>query len=189
MDTFLIIFSIATGCVTLWSGGVQALDYRMARTVARAESFPIKIRRPVTYASYLHAVDQFRQAVNRKQLVPDVVIGIQYSAMGPAAEIAKIWRLEVWRVETRLREIEGSLVCEGVAPKFDLNLLIGKRVMVVDNSIRSGRTLHEVVGLLRPHAAEVTTCVLHRPSPEAGSFQEPDFVIFESKHSLKHLWR
>lgn len=190
MAVFLVVFSVVTGCVTLWGGLVQALDYRMSRTVATVESFPIRIRRSVSYAHYLQAVDQFRRVVGERRLTPDVVVGIQYSAMGPAAEIAKIWRLPVRRVSVTLREVNGNLVCQSVAPDFPLAELHDKFVLIVDNNIRSGRrTLREVVKLLQPHAKETRTCVLHRMRPKSGSFHDPDFVIFESERQLKHLLR
>lgn len=186
---FLVVFSVVTGFITVWGGVVQALDYRMSRTVASTESFPIRIRRSISYSQYLRAIDQFRRVVGERHLVPDLVVGIQYSAMGPAAEIAKIWRLPVLRVEVTLREVGGSLTCEAVKPEFPLRDLAGKNVLVVDNNIRSGRTMREIVGLLSPHAKELRTCVLHRAQPRSGNFHEPDFVIFESKRRLKYLLR
>lgn len=187
MADFIVVLTIVTSAVTLWGGLLQALDYRMTRLVARAVVFPIKIRRSVSYANYLRAVDQLRQVIDARRLVPDIVVGVHYGGLGPAAEIAKVWRRPVRQVEVRVGHVGGEPVCEAVTPKFDLTELAGQVILVVDNRIRSGRTLERVVALLRPHARDVRTCVIHKPTPYAGNFHEPDFVLFESSHPLKNL--
>jgi hypoxanthine phosphoribosyltransferase len=189
MEIGLIVFSVATGLVTLWGGFIQALDFRMSRKVARANEFPIHIARSISNSSYLRAIDQLRRYMDARRMTPQIIVGVHYGGMGHAAEIAKVWRLPVRQAEVELRYVgeNQSPVCERVIPRFPLEELNGRLVLVVDNRIKSGRTLRSVVETLAPHAREIRTCVIHKPRADAGNFQEPDFVVFQSKRPLKNL--
>jgi hypoxanthine phosphoribosyltransferase len=121
--------------------------------------------------------------------VPDIVVGVHYGGIIPAADLSRNWYRPIRHVEVEIEISNGVPVCKSVRAVFDLSELAGKSVLVIDNSIRSGKTLRDTVNLLRPNCRQIRTCILHRPGRKSGNYLEPDYVIFYSDFPIKSLWR
>lgn len=182
------IFSVITGAVSLWGAGIQVMDRRLSQKIAKATRYPIKIRRSISSKDYDDALAGLqRHILNVAAFNFDVVIGVNYRGMGPASELAATVRKPLKRMEVSVATVRGVPQCESVRPEFDLESISGKSVLIVDNSIRSGRTLREVVRVLHPYAQAIQTVVVYRPSDDAGSRFTPDFVLFASEKPLASL--
>ena len=72
-----------------------------------------------------------------------------------------------------------------LAPMLDTDSITGRRLLVVDDVVDSGRTLALVLDLLRRHGAEARSAVLYAKSASAV---DPDFVWRRTDEWIVFPW-
>jgi hypoxanthine phosphoribosyltransferase len=183
----IAVTALTTG-VTLIAGGIAIYDAYLARTVHKAEpgDFPIRIRRSISYGHVYEAFRKLQHRLDADRFAPEVVVGIHYEGTSYGAILAKqLYRpIVTARVtydhrgsDQHLEDIE--FMCDKA------EWLAGKKVLIVDNSIKSGETLEAVSRFVGEYAKGVRTLVVYRDDSKAKARFTPDYILFCSKKHLR----
>lgn len=152
--------------------------------------FPRPLWRAVGMRAYLRSMREFSEYLSDEQKwQPDVIMGVHYGGMGFAADLARIHYTDLVRAIIEYKEGEdGTHVCKSVRLDCDTLRIHGRRVLIVDNSIHSGRTLRLVRDEVAKSASETKTLVVFQP-PRAGDEKPPDYVLFVGRWRCRQLLR
>ena len=119
----------------------------------------------------------------------DAVVGVHYGGMGVAADIARRDYVPLLRVQSHYVESSAGIECKAVEPEFSGGRVEGRRVLIVDNSIRTGNTLELAKLLLQELGAlEVRTVVLLQRRRREQVVHPPDYVLFDQRGLVKRLF-
>ena len=188
MDVVFIVLGTLSGVVSIWAGYYTIADWMASTRIAKADRFPIRIRRSISSRAYKEALERLKERIHSDRNVPDYVIGIHYGGIRCASEIAQLWYKPLLHVETRFeKEGDEPPVIREVYLRFDPETIRGKSVLIVDNGIKSGRTMLMVRDRIAEYADRVVTCVVYQPDIDAGIFITPDYVAFCSRKPLENL--
>ena len=168
-------FAAAIGAV---SSLALILDFIQSWRMQRTQNFPRTVRAKVNLKTYEKVVRMFVDHLDENRSSFDIVVGIHYGGIGVAADLAAIRHRPFRLMETRFRTEASVITCEEVIPRYRKKEVCGKAVLLVDNRIRSGRTLSMSKNrLLEEGASSVCTVVLFRPK---SSTANADYVIFQA---------
>jgi len=185
----LVAFTIVTGLVTLLAAWMTYADFKSGRNISTARTLPATIKRSIRYRVYEKALSRACKMLEASGFRPEFVVAIQYSALGPAAEIARYFRIPVLHVEVTLEDVNGRPVCQSVSANFGMATIRSKRVVIVDNRVYSGRTLSDTVSLIRTSTDQIKTCIVYQPGLDRPNYYQPDIVLFKSKKPIASLLR
>jgi adenine/guanine phosphoribosyltransferase-like PRPP-binding protein len=183
--TFIGSVGLAIGIL---ASTITILDLLVSRRVSKSAALPIRIRRSIRFRDYVKALDRLALELDNRRSIPDCVVGIHYGGISCAADIARRWYRPVYLMETIFELQNGVPVCLQVNPKFNPEILEGKSVLLVDNSIRSGGTLKMAYEVLRPCAKSVHTLVIFR-SGDGDVPMSISYTLFRSTRRLASLLR
>lgn len=196
MDLVLIGLAIFGGIgtiVTLIAGYIQIRDARFtSRLEASKFNLPINIRRSISHRNYLEALKKLKEKLEQDRFVPDFIIGVHYGGLSCATDLAKIWHKPILHIETRYREVNSGQppICEEVILKFPKEQIENMKILLIDNSINSGRTLKMALEEITKHAKTVKTVktgVIYQKNEGSGGFFKPDYILFKSTKALESL--
>ncbi|WP_206489885.1 phosphoribosyltransferase [Rhodococcus sp. KRD162] len=121
---------------------------------------------------------------------PSYIVAIQYGAFVPSAEFAKKFRVPVLHVEVDLDTTDVVPVCERVKLKFDIELIANRQILVVDNTITTGKTLRMTLDEIgKVDGVKLISCVVYRPSLNSPNYGSPDHLLFQSRRRVTPLLR
>lgn len=176
------IIAIGTGVLVIW-------DFLVTRTIKRAQrdTIPIRISRPLSYAQFLQGMDKASIVLNECRFIPDVVIGVHYQGVSFAAILARL----IYK-PLRMAEIHYASGTRGGSDSVvfdfeDATFLPGKNVLIIDNSMQTGRTLRMVYDAVNKYALHTRTLLIYKKSGTATSEITPDFVLFYSVEPIRFL--
>jgi hypoxanthine phosphoribosyltransferase len=184
-----LITSAAT-FVTLLTGFVALHNWHTSSQIEKAtkESLPIRITRSISYSQLSAAMKQLGQVLDEDRFVPDLIVGIHYQGTAFAMILGKIKYIPVRHVEVEYIGEKDAHVCQNVTFPFNLDKLKGKRVLIIDNSERSGRTLRLVAEAVTKHAAKETRSVIvYRVVNKDNDPSKADYVLFYSRRRIRLL--
>jgi len=188
---FLITLLTAVILGYEWSRSRRLDDYRRivgARRLKRrgargACPYPLRLYRRLKYSDYRRVLYGFsRYYAEVDHFRPAAIIGIHVGGIAVAAELARSagQYCPIHMIELKRNNPDEPPAQNQVFPKFDPETFRDQQVLVVDNSIRSGKTLQTVTELLKEHGVIFRTCIAYRESELDGEWMEPDYVIMES---------
>lgn len=178
-SAFLGVFQTSVYMISALAAVLQLGDYWLVHRVKQARSFPMCVTLPVPYHSIQRLLDRFVEHLDSQRRMFDVVVGIHYGGLPFAADIARTRHKPVRLIETRFKNISGVTVCEDVFPRYTVDDIVGKHVLLVDNRIKSGLTLEMARRrLISDGALSVTTVVVFRPKGATGV---TDFALLERR--------
>ncbi|MBA3961753.1 MAG: hypothetical protein H0X40_07620 [Chthoniobacterales bacterium] len=188
MTIFLTAFAIVTGLVTLLAGALAFNDAYVSRRIERAEAdtVPLKIRKSLSYSQFVAGMAKAHAILDEVRFVQDVVVGVHYMGASFGAILAKQLYIPL-KIAEIVYATGASTQADRVAFAFDVSDLKGKNVLIVDNSIRTGRTLKMVYDQIAPHALHTKTLVVYKSTAGAVSSITPDIVLFHSDTPIKFL--
>lgn len=184
-------FSILTGLVTLAAFYFVVSDELNTRRV-KSSNFdkPVRIWRSIRYRAYLASLKIVAERIGANGFSPQYIVAIQYGAFVPAAELAKHFRVPVLHVEVTLMSSGDVPVCTGVELRFDKELVAHSQIIVVDNTITTGKTLKMTLDEIgKVDGVDLVSCVVHRPSLNTPNYGSPDHLLFVSKKRVSPLLR
>lgn len=193
VSVWTVLWAGLTGAatlVTLLTGVVVLYDWRTSSQIEQAskDSLPILIRRSITYSQLYAAMRQFGQVLDEDRFVPDLILGIHYQGTAFAMLLGKIKYIPVRHVEVTYVGEKDAHLCQNVTFAFNADKLRGKRVLIVDNSERTGRTLRMVAEAVSRHAArEIRSVIVHRVVNKATDASKADYVLFYSRRRFRFL--
>lgn len=160
------------------SSVVLVIEYVQSRRMQASFSFPHTVRLRVNLRTYEKVIDRFVKYLDTSRRAFDIVIGIHYGGIGVASDLAAIHHRPFRLMETHFRTEKDAITCEKVIPHYRKSEVRGKKVLLVDNRIRSGRTLRMARDeLLEAGAQSVHSVVLFRPKDAQAN---ADYVIFQA---------
>lgn len=185
---FLTGLAIVTGFVTLVAGGVTLYDAYVSRRIERAEAetIPVKIRRSLSYGQLVAGISKACKILDEVRFVPDLIVGVHYMGLSFGALLAKQLYIPV-KIAEIVYASGASQATDRAVFDFNLTELSGRNVLIVDNSIRTGRTLKMVFDEVAKHALRTKTLVVYKSTAGAVSAITPDFVLFHSDAPLRFL--
>lgn len=185
-DVFAALGAAAT-LLGILTAGIALKEWRLSKRIQITEKFPLEINRSVRFSMYVSALNRYVKLLRDRRSHPDVVVGIHYGGIASAADVARRFYGVLLRIEVRFEQVRGEPHCTSVIPHFAQSDVAGRRVLLVDNRIKSGTTMHMAERALKDMgAAEVRTLVIFRPSGAAG---RADDVLFAGRRNLRHLLR
>jgi hypothetical protein len=183
----LVAFTIVTGTFTIAALFLQLTDWLHGRGVIRTRRIPIQIRRSLSHTSYLHGIDLLNDALEADHFHPKARLAVNYGGLSPAAELARRRHIPVVFIEVELGREEGGFVARDILLPPELNTSADWAVLILDNGIRSGRTLQKVIAAVVPSVHSVKSCVIYKGDPADGNYCEPDYLVFTSERPFTLL--
>jgi hypoxanthine phosphoribosyltransferase len=185
-----LAISIIAAVVTIVVGIISCYDYYLSAKINRAEkeTIPIRIRKSLTYSQFHKGLEKIHRILDEMRFVPDVVIGIHYQGLSFAALLAKLFYVPIKNAEIIYEERENQRDIDKVIFDFDPNTyLMDKNVLIVDNSIQTGRTLKMVRDEVVKYTPRIKTLVLYKKTELAQSVIQPDLILFSSDQPRRLL--
>ena len=186
---FDIAFTIIAGVIAIITGALVLWDFWVTRTIRQAEreTIPIRIRKPLSYSQFLIAMEKMYRILDESRFVPDLVVGVHYQGLSFAALLAKLLYRPI-RIAEVVYATDAKREGDRVIFDFDPgSFLRGKNVLIVDNSMQTGRTLRMVYDEVARYALNARTLVIYKKAGAARSEITPDFVLFYSVEPLRFL--
>lgn len=187
MSLVLTIVSLIVSLIALLA---VAIEIARSRRISNADNWPIDINFSIRQSTYLKGMEQLADHFEEDRWKPEAVVGVHYGGVEHAATLARKWFIPFLFTWTRLDHDADTrkATCVGVEPRFSDREVKGKKVLVVDNQIKSGRTLRLVVEDIRGRGAtDIRTVVVHRNGVADSPDHVPDYVLFRSTRRLQHL--
>ncbi|WP_454296828.1 phosphoribosyltransferase [Salana multivorans] len=145
-------------------------------------------REVLTWAGFGHAIRDLARMVAASHWQPDVTVAVARGGLVPAGALA--YALETKAMGTLNVEFYtgvGATLEEPqvLPPALDVNELMGKRVLVVDDVADSGKTLLLVLQLLTEQGADVRSAVLYT---KPTSIVVPDYTWQNTSAWIMFPW-
>jgi|GEM_PF-2490451 len=162
-------------------------DHHINKKIQKAsvDRIPIRINRPITYKSFKKGISFIRDLLKEQRFEPDFIIGVHYGGMAIAAELGKQMYKPILKAEVQYHMSNNVPVCDTVIFLFDPTILTDKKVLVVDNSIRSGITLKKTIDEAHKHTNKVKSLVAYKKDESSLSHITPNYILFQSKKPLE----
>lgn len=145
-------------------------------------------RENLTWHLFGQASRELATAIEDSGFVPELVIAVARGGLIPAGAIAyalKVKAAGTLNVEF-YTDIEETLPEPVVLePLLDTGALAGKKLLIVDDVVDSGKTLALVVDLLQPHASEIRTAVIYS---KPTTIIAPDFSWKATDRWINFPW-
>jgi len=184
MGTISIILTTSGALITLVVGGIKIYDVAKSSQIKKAKksNLPVRIRKSINYSQLYDSLETAHDVLDEMRFRPDLILGIHYQGLSYAAILAKIMFKPIRRAIIHYHQ-EGSdkHVLDNV--KFNFNpeeVFKNKRVLIVDNSIESGSTLHHVKKEVKKHTNSIKTLVVYDKDFNRETKVKPDITLFES---------
>jgi len=191
--TFLSIFFGAAGTlIALITGIFELKEYLLQRKINKAtlDSLPILISKSITFQKYFKGLQIISTLLQEQRFIPDYIIGIHYGGTIVAAELGKIQNRPFLTVNVHYHTVNKMPVCDNAIFNFDPKLIVGKKVLIVDNGLSSGKTLSVVLDRTRRLKPQmIKSLVVYEKNETKTTMATPDYVLFKSKKPLKYLIR
>jgi|ERR1051325_9232247 hypoxanthine phosphoribosyltransferase len=190
LEAIWLAISVIAAIVTIVVGIISCYDYYLSIEINRAEkeTIPIRIRKPLTYSQFYKGLEKIHRILDEMRFVPDVIIGIHYQGLSFAAILAKLFYVPIKNAEIIYEERENQRDIDKVVFDFDpVPYLTDKKVLIVDNSIQTGRTLKMVRDEVNRYTPRIKTLVLYKKTELAQSVIQPDLILFFSDQPRRML--
>lgn len=191
MDTTTIIslsVGIPSSVVTLITGYWYVQERNLSKNVNRAtlEDLPLKINRSISFSQYLLGLKIILDLLKEQRFEPDIILGIHYGGTVVAADLGKLDYIPFKTVDIHYHSQGNKPICDSVIFDFDKEILLrNKKVLIIDNSIRSGRTLQMTYNEVTKYTSNIKTLVLYDKGEESKKYINPDYTIYKSLKPLK----
>lgn len=153
-----------------------------------ADSSDLVTKEVLTWELFGTASRELAQRIADSRFDPEIIIAVARGGLLPAGSLSYALGVKLsdaMNVEfyTDIHETLPDPVL--LAPLLDADSIVGKRVLVVDDVVDSGRTLALVLELLRTMGAEARSAVLYaKPS----SVVDPDYVWRRTAEWIVFPW-
>ena len=146
------------------------------------------MRKSLTYAQFYNSLHKFKLILDEERFVPDIVLGVHYQGLSFAALLARLLYRPVKGVEVFYNTAEAPHKCERVLLDFDAErLLRDKKILIVDNSLKTGKTLKMIFDAVTPYSQHVKTLVIYKKNHHFDNHFKPDWILFYSPRPRKFL--
>jgi hypoxanthine phosphoribosyltransferase len=177
--------------ITIVAGGLALYDHNLSRRVERAPKakLPLLLRRPISITTLTKSMERFSRILADDDFLPEVIIGVNYQGTLCGAILARVVRARLFTAYVSY-ETEGPVHwCSGITLLPEVaEALAEKRVLVIDNSEGTGRTLRMTLEEVRKHSTNVRSVVVFkRKDNENHLSQWADYVLFYSRSHLNFL--
>lgn len=145
-------------------------------------------RENLTWELFGEASRNLSQQIVDSGWFPDLIVGVARGGLIPAGAIGyAIGVKEMGAINVEFYTDIGATLPEPVIlkPALDVDSLLGKKVLVVDDVADSGKTLDLVVNLLKETASEVRSAVIY--TKPTTTF-EPDFSWKKTDEWINFAW-
>lgn len=185
-----LCFTVATGLISVLAGLAALHDYVTSFSISKMsqEGIPIRIRRSIRYTQFEAAMKKMAAILDEGRFKPDVIIGIHYQGTAFAATLGKMMYVPILPAVVKYGDDAGKHTCVSVTFPFNANArLKGKRVLLVDNSMRSGKTMQLARDEVMRFTKTVKTMVVVQKYGSEDPFVAPDYVLFRALKPITFL--
>lgn len=157
-------------------------------TAYHADATDLTEKQILTWNGFYGAVREQARTIADSGFVPEVIIGVARGGMIPAGALTYALGVKLTdaiNVEfyTDVAETLPDPVL--LAPMLDIESIRGRRLLVVDDVVDSGRTLALVLKLLRGFGAEVRSAVIYA---KPTTIIEPDYIWKRTDQWIVFPW-
>lgn len=191
MDITTII-SLAVGVpssiVTLVTGYWYIQERKLSAKVSKAtlEDLPFIVSHSISFGQYKLGLKIILDLLKEQRFEPDLILGVHYGGTVVAADLGKLDYIPFKTVDIHYHSQGNKPICDSVSLDFDKETLLrNKKILIIDNSIRSGRTLQMTYNLVKTYTESVKTLVLYDKNEESKKYINPDYTIYKSTKPLK----
>jgi len=183
-------FTLVTGGVTLLAGIAALHDYIASFAIHKMhkDGIPIRIRRSIRYGQFEKAMQRMATILDETRFKPDLILGVHYQGTAFAAVLGKMLYVPIMPVIVKYEDNAGTHRCERVRFPFNPNqYLRGKKVLILDNSMRSGKTMQMTREEVQKYTGAIKTMVVIQKYGSADPFIQPDYVLFRASKPIRFL--
>lgn len=157
-------------------------------TAYHADASDLSDKEILTWAGFESATQELARVVFDSGFDPEIIIGVARGGMIPAGALTYALGVKLTdaiNVEfyTDVAETLPDPIL--LAPMLDIESIRGRRLLVVDDVVDSGRTLALVLQLLRGFGAEVRSAVIYA---KPTTVVEPDFAWKRTNQWIVFPW-
>jgi hypoxanthine phosphoribosyltransferase len=152
------------------------------------DAIPISIKRSVSYSQLYKGLERINGILDETRFKPEVIVCVHYMGTAFGAILGHIMFKPIYTAVVQYGANRDRVKCERVSLPFQADrILRGKKVLIVDNSIHTGRTLKMVREEVEKHTSEVRTFVIHERASAVDAEITPDYVLFRSEKLVRFL--
>ena len=160
---------------------------KQIETVGKA-TIPINIKRSVSYSQLYKGLERINDILDETRFKPEVIVCVHYMGTAFGAILGHIMFKPIYTAVVQYGADRDRVRCDRVLLPFQADrILKGKKVLIVDNSIHTGRTLKMVREEVEKHTSEVRTFVIHQRASVVEVEITPDYVLFRSESLVRFL--
>jgi len=163
------ILLVGVGVLLMLRASDEAPDWLSSRGLERQieavdkETIPINIKRSVSYSQLYKGLERINGILDETRFKPEVIVCVHYMGTAFGAILGHIMFKPIYTAVVKYGADRDRVKCERVSLPFQAErILKGKKVLVGDNSIHTGRTLKMICEEVEKHTSEVRTFVIHQ---------------------------